>query len=170
MKEFLSWLAENPAMTGVVVTMLGLGISGLVVAIGAWLYPWLKWKRQGYPGEEQIEAALLPFMLEAICLAYRLSERALDETGERLHGVDKKRLADWLWNALPDEVVIPLGPFHYTFRPKEVLDKESWSEWVQWAMNKIITRYEMLIEGYEDAFLRWLVENADEPVHTLPII
>ena len=162
MEDLLHWIIATP----IVAALGGAALCGLIVALGAWVYPWLKWKRQGYPHEEEIEAILLPYILDAICLAYRLSERTADQVGERLHGVDKKRVADWLWKALPDEIVLDFGPFHYTLKPREIIDQESWGEMVQYAMNKLIGQYDYFVGEYEEEFLKWLLENTggDGPV------
>ncbi len=103
------------------------------------LYNWLQSKRQGYPLEAQIEAALLPIIFQGICAAYRLGERAVDEGYERLRGADKKLIADSIYAMLPDKI----GNFDLTL-VKSVVTRE---------------RFEQLVQNVFDMFDRFYVEH-----------
>jgi len=103
------------------------------------LYNWLQSKRQGYPFEAQIEAALLPIIFYGICAAYRLGERAVDEGYERLRGADKKIIADSIYAMLPDRI----GNFDLTL-VKSVITRE---------------RFEQLVQNAFDSFDRFYVEH-----------
>lgn len=84
-------------------------LASIVSVVGGGLLgKWLLTKKQGYPNEEQIEAALLPFVRYAIIAAYKVSEQQVDTLGDRLRGIDKKLVAMSIYNILPDEVRIPL--------------------------------------------------------------
>jgi len=63
-------------------------------------------KKQNYPYEVEIEAALKPFAIKAILFAYKQSELRIDGIGERLHGIDKKKIAMVIYNMIPDELPI----------------------------------------------------------------
>lgn len=103
------------------------------------LYNWLQSKRQGYPFEAQIEAALLPIIFYGICAAYRLGERAVDEGYERLRGADKKLIADSIYAMLPDKI----GNFDLTL-VKSIITRE---------------RFEQLVQNAFDSFDRFYVEH-----------
>ncbi len=103
------------------------------------LYNWLQSKRQGYPLEAQIEAALLPIIFQGICAAYRLGERAVDEGYERIRGADKKLIADSIYAMLPDRI----GNFDLTL-VKSVITRE---------------RFEQLVQNAFDMFDRFYVEH-----------
>ena len=91
-----------------VVGVLAIGVA--LVALGAWGYPKLKKEKQGYLYEAQIEAMLLPWLFKAIAGAYKLSESASEEIGERLTSLDKRAVADGLYDILPDMIgTIPVG-------------------------------------------------------------
>lgn len=106
MTEFLL----NPVTLSILATIvLVLGVTGLAL-----LVRWVLREKQGYPREEEIEAALRPYVYQAIMLAYKTSERLVDQNMERLRGLDKKALADWAYNALPETIFvkgvpIPIG-------------------------------------------------------------
>jgi len=102
-------------------------------------YNWLQSKRQGYPLEAQIEAALLPIIFQGICAAYRLGERAVDEGYERLRGADKKLIADSIYAMLPDKI----GNFDLTL-VKSIITRE---------------RFEQLVQNVFDTFDRFYVEH-----------
>ena len=78
--------------------------AALFIALGAWLLPKLAREEQGYPMEAKIEAVLIPIIFYGICAAYRLSEKAMDEFGQRMDGLDKKAIADALYAMLPSKV------------------------------------------------------------------
>ncbi len=127
--------------------MINLALIILGTIVGAFslfiilvlLYNWLQSKRQGYPFEAQIEAALLPIIFYGICAAYRLGERAVDEGYERLRGADKKIIADSIYAMLPDRI----GNFDLTL-VKSVITRE---------------RFEQLVQNAFDSFDRFYVEH-----------
>jgi len=160
MTEILNQLLQNP----LAISVIGFGLLMALFAFLVWVYPILKWKKQGYPGEDKLEEALLPFMLDAIVFIFKMSDRMIDEGSDRLHRGDKELLARRLWGLLPDEVNISLGPFHYVFEPKEILDQESWALLVKKAYDDILTRYDEFAQRYEAEFLEWLIRNDDGPV------
>lgn len=63
-------------------------------------------KVQGYPFESEIEAALVPFLDEAIALAYKTSEYLFDQIGQRLHGAEKAKIAEAVYDLLPDSIMV----------------------------------------------------------------
>ena len=84
-------------------------VGALSVALavgGVYLYRWLKNAKQGYPKEEEIEAALLPYVYNAIMFAYKTSETFVDEGQDRLRGLDKKVIAGLIYDLLPAELVV----------------------------------------------------------------
>lgn len=89
-----------------VVVSFGVALLALwtLVQQGNRLYKWLKYNTQGYPHEAVIEEALLPYLYEALMVAYKGSETLMDTVGERLRGADKARIARLVYAVLPDSV------------------------------------------------------------------
>ncbi len=140
----------NPAITVLVSILAALAASGAVVALGAWALPKLRNEVQGYPLEVQIEAALLPLAFEGICAAYRVSEMSMDELGERLRGADKKRIADLLYDMLPDTV----GGFPLVVI-KAMVSRERFGEIVEAAFAQFDRRFIEHRARYEQLFEEW---------------
>jgi hypothetical protein len=127
----------------------------VAVAVGLVLFAkWLLTKEQGYPNELAIEAALKPYLLQAIALAYKGSEQVMDEVGHRLHEFNKKALADLAYDLLPDDVLVPVGGGAVVALPvgivKQLVSREKWSQLVQDAFDTFVTWYEGVHEDVGD--------------------
>lgn len=127
---------NNPLLMSVFTAIL------LVIACvaGVYLYKWLKSGTQGYPGEEAIEGALLPYLHNAIMFAYKVSETAIDASQERLDGLDKKLLADAVYDLLPPflyvgTIAVPLGFL------RTLITRERFSELVQMSFDEFMAFY-----------------------------
>jgi len=140
----------NPEIVVLVSILAALAASGAVVALGVWALPKLRNEVQGYPLEVQIEAALLPLAFEGICAAYRVSEMSMDELGERLRGADKKRIADLLYDMLPDSV----GGFPLMVI-KSMVSRERFGEIVEAAFAQFDRRFIEHRARYEQLFEEW---------------
>jgi hypothetical protein len=126
-----------------------------LVSLGAWAYPKLRKEEQGYPTEAIIEAALLPWIYDGICAAYRLSELGVDEAHRRMAGADKKAIADSIYAMLPDEV----GGFDITFI-KRIVTKERFGELVQNTYDRFDTFFVEKRGHFDRLFDEWKEENA----------
>lgn len=82
---------------------------------------------QGYPHEAMIEAALLPFLDQAIMAAYRASEKLMDSVSSRLHGADKSRIARYVYQFLPD--ALNIAGLEWAW--KLYVDEEKFATWLQ---------------------------------------
>lgn len=140
----------NPEIVVLVSILAALAASGAVVALGVWALPKLRNEVQGYPLEVQIEAALLPLAFEGICAAYRVSEMSMDELGERLRGADKKRIADLLYDMLPDTI----GGFPLVVI-KAMVSRERFGEIVEAAFAQFDRRFIEHQARYEQLFEKW---------------
>ncbi len=101
-------------------------ITGGLVALFAWAYPKLKNEKQGCYLEDEIEAALLPIAYQAICAAFKISEASARKGGELLDGLEKKEMANMLYDVLPDSIGgIPVGEI------KKLVSKEQFAEFVE---------------------------------------
>ncbi len=138
------------AREALLITMATIAISFLAFAGLLILYNWLQGKKQGYPMEAEIEAALLPIIFQGICAAYRLGERAVDEGYERLRGADKKAIADSIYAMLPDKV----GDFDLTL-VKRVIPKERFEELVQDVFDRFDRFYKEHKAHFDDLFEEW---------------
>src|SRR5512136_149495 len=88
----------------------GLGLLGLGLLLGVIFYPKLKNEKQGYPFENELEAALLPYLFQAICAAFKASQEMAAAGNEALDGLSKKAIADAVYDLLPDKIGgIPVG-------------------------------------------------------------
>lgn len=126
MQEFLL----NPVVFSILVAIVVVAVVTIVTLLARLLLT----RKQGYPYEEEIEAALRPFIYRAIMLAYKTSEKLVDQNMARLHGLDKKALADWVYNALPNTlyikgVPIPVGML------KQIISEEQFAGMVQHAFD-----------------------------------
>ena len=151
--NIVNWFLGNPFA----LVLLSLATGAGLLALGAWVYPILKNKVQGYPGETEIEAALLPYLLKGIIAAYKMSEDAIDLTGERLRGLDKKAIADALYDLLPPTIGgIPVGLI------KTLITREKFAELVQGAFDRAMQLYEFNQAAFEKAYQDWLNGNENK--------
>lgn len=125
------------------------------------LYPWLR-KRQGYHFEDEIESILLPFVYNAICSAYKLSEMAIDDGMSRLVGLDKKAIADAVYGMLPDTISLGDGRVVDIGIVKKLVPPELWERWVQNAFDRFTTWYTSQDARFDELFEEWMAENAPE--------
>jgi hypothetical protein len=129
------------------------GAAG-AVALGAYYYPKLKNEKQGYAYEAEIEALLLPWIYKAIAGAYKLSERASDEVGMRIEGLDKKGIADAMYDALPKQIGnVPLGMV------KLVISRERFAQLVQLAFDEFLEFYDSQETYYGHLYEQWVEDN-----------
>jgi hypothetical protein len=138
----------------VILAALAAFIFGVAV-----FYPWLR-KKQGYYREEELEAIILPFVYNAICAAYKVSEMAIDEGMSRLDGLDKKAIADAAYAMLPDSITLPGGKVIPIGIVKQLAPRETWEQWVQNAFDSFATWYASQDSRFEELFEQWAAENA----------
>ncbi len=134
--------------------LVGIAVSSGIFALLLVLYPKLKGETQGYPLEAEIEAALLPFLFEAICAAYRLSEQAVDEGYERLKGMNKKEIADTIYALLPDTI----GGYDLTL-VKRIIPADRFEALVQDAFDRFDRFYIEHKAHFEEEFEKWKEVN-----------
>lgn len=133
-----------------VLVLAALAAGAGLVAFGAWALPRLRNEEQGYPWEAEIEAALVPLIFSGICAAYRLSEWGMDQVGERLSGLDKKRIADHLYSLLPEEI----AGFDIEL-VKRVVPRERFEELVQGVFDRFDRHFVQFADHYEKLFEEW---------------
>jgi len=144
---------QSTTISPVVIALATLACTLALVAALAAILPWLRTKRQGYPLEEQLEQALLPYAFSAICAAYRLSEWAMDETGRRMHGIDKRKLAAELYARLPDRI----GKFDIT-DVKRLITPDRFAAIVQTAFDQFDGVFLHAQGHYQSLFQAWIDE------------
>lgn len=81
--------------------------------------------------------AIVAFAHEAIVLAYKTSEAVFDDLDVRLHGVQKKEVADAIYDLLPDTITI--GPFGVHW--KTYVTRDKFSEVVQMQYDLLVTKF-----------------------------
>lgn len=129
-------------------SLAALALAGLLLAIGARVIPKLRDEEQGYPYEDSIEKLVLPYAARAVMLAYEMAERALQETGQVMGGVDKKAVADDVYRYLPDHL-------------KRWVSPDAWSEFVQQAYDGARNLGLTFWKGFEKEYDRWKAENVE---------
>jgi hypothetical protein len=137
---------------------VGLAVSSGIFALLVVLYPKLKGETQGYPLEAVIEPLLLPIIYEAICAAYRMSEQAMDDIGDRIRGLDKKAIADSVYAMLPDEI----GGHDITVI-KAVISQERFEQLVQNAFDRFDRFYQTHRTHFDEQFEKWKGAEAPAP-------
>lgn len=140
-----------PEWIVVVIAIVAAGAAGAgLTALGVWLLPVLRNRRQGYPFESQIEIALLPLIYEAICSGYRVSEWAMDELQVRMHNADKKVIADTMYDLLPDYVA---GWPVYVI--KRLISRDRFRELVQKTFDNFDARFVASENRFRELFEEW---------------
>ncbi len=130
-------------------------ITGGLVALLAWAYPKLKNEKQGYYLEDEIEEALLPIAYQAICAAFKISEASARKGGQLLDGLEKKELANMLYEVLPESIGgVPVGQI------KKLVSKEQFAEFVEGAYQDFDERYHSWLGQLDTAFEKWQLENS----------
>lgn len=130
------------------------GLLVVIVTLTA-LFSWLREKRQGYPHEAEIEAAVLPLAYQAIMAAYKSSEYALDELGKRLQGADKAALARAAYGMLPAAIVVR----GIVVPVKTVITEQQFSQMVEDAFDRFLVWYNKNCQGFEAAVDKWATVN-----------
>lgn len=140
--------------TAWIMLFVGIAVTSGLFALGVVLYPKLKTEQQGYPFEAAIEAALLPVIFQGISVAYRLSERGVDEVHQRLKGADKKNIADSIYALLPDKI----GNFDLSL-VKRVVTRERFQRLVQDAFDRFDRFFVEHQTRFDELFEEWKADN-----------
>jgi len=134
-----------------VMLLVGIAVASGLFALGIVFLPRLAGEKQGYPLEAQIEAALLPYLFNAIAIAYKTSERAVDDLETRLKGQDKAAIAQEVYKLLPDQI----GGHEITLI-KSLIPPERFTQLVQDAFDRFDrfalehqTRFDELYEAWK---------------------
>jgi hypothetical protein len=146
--DFIDFIT-SPA---VILFLVG-AIAALIFAIGVVVYPKIKNRKQGYAYEEELEAALLPFLFNAIASAYKVSEYTMDEMGERLAGADKRKFAIIAYDLLPPKI----GRFPVVW-VKTLVSQEQFADLVQVAFDQFLFFYEERHENFIELWQEWREE------------
>ncbi len=138
-------------MVEIIVTiLLPAVLGGVFTLVGVSVLPVLKNDDQGYPGEREIESAVLPFAFQAICAAFKMSERAAEELGAVMDGVDKKAIADAAYDLLPASLNgIPVGVI------KDIISREKFVELVEDAYSYFKLFFDAQVSTYDQLFEEW---------------
>lgn len=137
----------------IVVVIIGLG----VVALG--VLGWNYWQERKIlnPGIEKYEEFLKPFVFQAIISAYKLSEQALDETGKRIEGLDKKEVAKLVYDMLPDEIAgIPVQQI------KLFIGQAGFERMIQSLFDETMDLMKDNRQKFDQAYRIWMSKNQGE--------
>jgi hypothetical protein len=139
-----------------IMLLVGIAVASALFALGIVLYPKLV-KKQGYPFEAEIEAALLPLIFNGICAAYRLSENCIKNVESKLQsmtGIEKKKIADSIYRMLPDKI----GKFDLILI-KRVVTQERFETLVQNAFDNFDRFFVEHQQYFDDLLEKWKDEN-----------
>jgi len=143
-------------MNEYLVIAISVMIGAAVVGAGAYVYPTLRNKVQGYPYEPEIESVLLPMIYQAICAAYKLSEESAKAGDELLDGVSKAAVANCLYDLLPATIRgIPVGII------KTLVSRERFAQFVEQAYQNFDANYHLWLEDMDKAFEAWKEANRE---------
>ena len=141
-------------MNEYLVIAISVMIGAAVVGAGAYVYPVLRNKVQGYPYEPEVESVLLPMIYQAICAAYKLSEESARAGDELLDGVSKAAVANCLYDLLPATIRgIPVGII------KTLVSRERFAQFVEQAYQNFDANYHLWLEDMDKAFEAWKEAN-----------
>jgi len=137
--------------------LIGL-IVGIFLTVGGVIaYRELKDKKQGYPYEQRIEEALLPYVYRAIMFAYKTSEARMDEFQERLHAVPKHLIAVKMYEMLPEKIQVGNYLVDIAF-VKAIVSQEKFERILVSVFNTFANWY----ESAWDTYIGLLLEQLDE--------
>jgi hypothetical protein len=119
------------------------------VLLGFGLLKLVQWLSAKYPGHDALEAALTAYIHQAIMFAYKQSEIQLDAGQARLHGWDKSQIASWLYNALPETILIgkvrvPLNVV------KQLITQDQWATLVQKSFDQFEAWFDDIQRRFDD--------------------
>lgn len=138
--------------------MIELTILITAVTILILLYRELRDKKQNYPYELEIEAALLPYVYRAIMFAYKSSESRMDEFQDRLSAVPKKQLAVKLYSLLPETILVGKWRVSIHF-VKSVVSEKRFAQLIDTAFMGFGDWYDGIWDGYSEKLLELINAN-----------
>lgn len=150
----------NEALT-IVLSLFGLAVAAVGAVTGlVFLYGWLRNKKQGYPNETLIEAAVLPYIYNAIMAAYKASEAVMDATGDRLQGLDKAKIAAAIYAVVPESLELNVFGRSVHVPVKQMVPPEKFEALIQRAFDEFTSWYQETFDKWGDAVL----EHLGDPV------
>lgn len=133
--------------------IIGFAVATVLFGLGIWLYPRLN-SQKGTPQDEAIKAFLMPLIFDGICAAYRVSEMGVDVAGQRLRGLDKKKIADSVYSLLPAKI----GSFDIAV-VKQVVTQQQFEQLVQNAFEQFDSFYADHHNHFDELFQQWITAN-----------
>jgi hypothetical protein len=140
-----------------IMLLVGIAVSSGLFALGIVLFPKLAKEEQGYPLEAEIEAALLPHIFNAISVAYKTSERAVDDVQTRLRGADKAAIAKEVYKMLPDQI----GGYDIT-TIKSIVGPDRFTQLVQDGFDRFDRFFVEHRAHFDKLYEEWKQENAPQ--------
>ena len=134
--------------------LVGFAVATGLFALGVALLPKLAKEKQGYPLEAEIESLLIPYIFDAIAIAYRTSERGMDDIRVRLKGTDKAAIAKEVYRMLPDQ----LGQ-HDLSLIKSIITPDRFTQLVQDGFDRFDRFYISHQDHFDKLYEEWKAEN-----------
>ncbi len=136
-----------------------ISFAGLVVTLASAikLYEFFKDNVQGYQYEVEIESLLLPYVYRAIASAYRTSEIVARDFGATLEGLDKKAIADAVYDMLPPTIIGVDINFI-----KKFVSRQDFEHMIQETFDAFTDFYKRNESEFETLIEEWLKENKPE--------
>jgi hypothetical protein len=117
---------QTPA--GIMAGLVGLMALFLGLMVGLQKIRSILGKLIGHPTWGDVVEYILPYVDQAIFNAFTASKEAFDEFGDRLYSLDKKKIANALYELIPDAVDIG-GLF--TWHPKDHISREMFEVFIE---------------------------------------
>ncbi|MBI1802751.1 MAG: hypothetical protein HY259_13015 [Chloroflexi bacterium] len=134
--------------------LAGVAVSSGVLALLLVIYPRLR-AADGRMLGAGVEAALKPIIWHAVLAAYRLSEKAVDQSIARPPGAKKKELADSVYRLLPEKV----GDYDLAL-VKAVVTQERFQALVQNTFDEFDRFYLIYHRHFDEEFKKWMAASA----------
>jgi len=103
---------------------------------------------------DNIEMIIMPYVHDAIIVAYKMSEKSVDDLQERMSGIDKLTFATIVYDMLPESIMGVSRELIY-----ELVPRERFAQLVSYAVehvNKFIDDKQVV---FDEAYQNWMEET-----------
>jgi hypothetical protein len=158
LQAWLDQLLNSPF--GPIAVTLGIGGLLILLAYGVYQFNLYLIRKGTHP-------AIVEALNKAIALAWQASERAIDGGMDRLHGLDKKKIADSLYDTGGDLLMhLQLKFLPIAIDLRRFITREQWAEFVQARFDDMTGELQEILDRMEEEGPPWAEEIAI--AHSVP--
>lgn len=100
---------------------------------------------------ENIEMIVMPYVQDAIIVAYKMSERSVDDLQKRMSGIDKLKFATIVYDMIPEVIMgIPRDLVY------ELIPRERFAELVSLAIDEVNEFIDDKQVKFDEEYQNWL--------------